>query len=90
MNPIDYLFMTISNLKERLTRIQWRFRPHHVVCRICGEVLRSDQDKYSPEECGWGKIDKWTWICHSCLCHRDFKPYIPQIDEDERKKWGHV
>lgn len=90
MNLIDYLFMTTSNLKERLTRIQWRFRPHHVDCRICGATLRSDKCPYSPEECGWGKINKWTWVCHRCLCHRDFKPYIPQIDEYERKKLSHV
>ena len=42
---------------------------------------------YSPMQCGWAKLDKYTYICHSCLCHRNFRPYIEQIDEDERKFW---
>ena len=90
MNLKDYIEMTIDNYKEKISHVQWNLKPHHVECRICGATLRTDKCSYSPEECGWGRVDKWVWVCHRCLCHRDFKPYIPQIDEDERKKWSHV
>jgi len=50
--------------------------------------MRSNIDKYSPEECGW-EMTKHShfWICHRCLCHRDYTPYVKQADEEEYKKW---
>lgn len=77
----------LYNLNERISHIQWNLKPYHVECCICGRVLRSDECDYSPEEGGWRKADKWTWICHKCLCHRDYKPYVKQVDEDEEAAW---
>lgn len=28
-----------------------------------------------------------TWICHRCLEHRDFKPFIKEIDKQKEELW---
>lgn len=76
----------LENKYEQWTHHVWLSKPHHVNCKICGGTMRSDREKFSPEEAGWKHVD-YFWICHRCLEHRDFKPYIKQIDEDERKLW---
>lgn len=86
-NPIDKLSCYIYNKIEELSRIFLLIgKPKQIKCTICGDVLDSRRDVYSPMQCGWYKIgnSKYTWICHECLCHRDFKKYISMIDEDER------
>lgn len=80
-NPIDILNVKLMNLHEQYTHWVWNRKRHNVKCIICGKVLDSKRDLYSPEECGWGSVDKYTWICHRCLCHRDFRPYIKLIDK---------
>lgn len=87
-NPIDKLGCYLHNKKEDLSRVVWLMGKHKKIeCRICGKVLDSWHDVYSPMQCGWVRITKYKWICHSCLDHRDFRPYIKQIDEDERVRW---
>ena len=87
-NPIDKLSCTIHNKIEELSRVHWLMGKHKKIeCRICGATLDSYRDTFSPMQCGWGKIDKYRWVCHRCLDHRDFRKYISQIDEDERKLW---
>lgn len=87
-NPIDKLSCWIHNKKEKLSQVKWNMGEHkEVECRICGNKLNSYTDMYSPMQCGWHKVNKYSWICHRCFDHRDFRPYIEQIDEDERKLW---
>lgn len=87
-NPIDKLSCWFYNTKEKLSQVQWIMGKHkQVECRICGDKLDNYRDMYSPMQCGWHQIGKYTWICHSCLEHRNFRKYIEQIDEDERKAW---
>lgn len=86
-NPINKLSCLVHNKKEELSQIKWIMGKHkECECRICGDKLNNRRDMYSPMQCGWERVGH-TWICHSCLCHRNFKPYIEQIDEDERKLW---
>ena len=85
-NPIDHLSCCFHNKIEELSRVQWLMGKHKKVeCRICRDTMDSWKDIYSPIQCGWKQINKYTWICHRCLYHRDFTPYIEQIDEAERK-----
>lgn len=87
-NPIDKLSCWIYNKKEELSQVKWIMGEHkECECRICGGKLDNWKDMYSPMQCGWRKVDKYTWICHSCLCHRNYRPYVEQVDEDERKLW---
>lgn len=87
-NPIDKLECFLHNKKEELSRVFWLMGKHKKVkCKICGDVLDSYGDVWSPMQCGWQHIGRYTWICHRCLEHRNFKKYIPMIDEDERKLW---
>jgi hypothetical protein len=87
-NPIDEIKTLAHNTTEGLSRLFWLIgKKKKVQCTICGDVLDSRKDMYSPMQCGWGRIDHYTWICHRCLQHRDFTPYIEQIDEDERRLW---
>lgn len=87
-NLINQLQCTIDNKLEDLSRIQWLIgKRKKIECKICGETLDSIKDVYSPRQYGWKCIDKYTWICHSCLCHRNFKPYIKKIDDNEHKEW---
>ena len=87
-NPIDKLSCWMHNKREKLSQVKWIIGKHkEVECRICGDKLNNYIDMYSPMQCGWKRIGKYIWICHSCLDHRNFKPYIEQIDEDERKLW---
>lgn len=82
-NPIDILNIKLINLHEKYTHWVWNKKHHNVRCVICGDVLDSKSHPYSPEESGWKCVDKYTWICHSCLYHRDFMPYIKLVDIDE-------
>ena len=88
-NPIDRLSCWLHNKKEDLSRVQWlKGKRKEVECRICGKVLDSSKDPYSPMQCGWHKVDKYNnWICHNCFDHRDFRPFIEMIDEENRKEW---
>lgn len=82
-NPLDRLSCYIHNRIEDLSQIIWIMgKNKKVKCKICGNVLNSWRDMYSPMQCGWCRIDRYTWICHQCLEHRDFKKYIKQIDQD--------
>lgn len=87
-NPIDRFNCWLSNTYEKLTQFRWQLKHHRVVCHICGEVLDSKEEKYSPEQCGWKRLkDEWyrPWICHTCLYHRDFEPHIKKIDKEQRR-----
>jgi len=87
-NPIDRLSCFFHNKIEELSRVHWLMGKHKKIeCKICGATLDSYRDTFSPMQCGWRKITKYKWICHRCLDHRDFTPYINQIDEDERRIW---
>lgn len=87
-NPIDKLSCWIYNKKEELSQVKWiTGKQKEVECRICGDKLNNRRDMYSPMQCGWRRIGKYTWICHSCLDHRNFRPYIEQIDEENRLYW---
>ena len=87
-NPLDKLDCYLYNKKEELSRVIWLLgKRKKIECKICGKTMDSWHDNYSPMQCGWRKISKYRWICHRCLEHRDFRKYIPQIDEDERKLW---
>jgi len=90
-NQIDKLSCYLDNKKEELSRVHWLMGKHKKVeCTICGDILDSYRDIWSPMQCGWYKIGEYRWICHRCLDHRDFRKYIPQIDEDERKLWEEI
>lgn len=83
-NQINKFQCWLSNAYEKITQIRWNLKRHCIQCHICGEVLDSRVIPYSPEQCGWKRLkDQWykPWICHSCLEHRDFKPYIKMVDE---------
>ena len=87
-NPIDKLSCWIYNKKEELSQVKWITGKHkECECRICGDKLDNRKDMYSPMQCGWVRIGKYTWICHSCLCHRNYRPYVEKVYEDERKLW---
>lgn len=88
-NPIAKLSCYLHNKKEDLSQLYWiNGKRKKVECRICGRVLDSWKDKYSPMQCGWHKVDKYNnWICHRCFDHRDFSPFIDMIDEENNKWW---
>lgn len=87
-NPIDKLSCYIDNKKEDLSQILWQRGKHKTAeCRICGKTLDSHKDEYSPMQCGWHRVTKYSWICHSCFDHRNFIPFIEMIDEADRKYW---
>ena len=86
----ECVYISLANAYENFTCWYWNKKPHHVRCRICGEVKKTDRynDTFSPEQCGWKQTkDGHVWICHDCLCHRNFKPYIKQVDIDEIERW---
>lgn len=84
-NPIDKLSCWIHNKKEELSQVKWIMGHHkECECRICGDKLNNRRDMYSPMQCGWERVGH-TYICHSCLSHRNFKPFIEMIDEADRK-----
>lgn len=85
-NPISRLSCLLDNKKEELSEIIWRKGKQKTIeCRICGDTLDSYKDKYSPMQCGWHKVNKYSWICHCCFDHRNFRPFIEMIDEADRK-----
>ena len=43
-------------------------------CRVCKQLYApyfedNNISKYHPKTCGWGKVDRHSWICHQCLDH---------------------
>lgn len=85
-NPIDKLSCYIDNKKEELSRIRWLMGKHkEVECRICGDILDSYKDIWSPEQCGWHRVGKYSWICHRCMDHRNFRPFIKMVDEADKR-----
>lgn len=89
---LDLIIATIQvkamNKYEKFTHWYWNRKPHCVTCSICRKTLRSNETDISPEEYGWKCTkDGWNWICHRCLNHRDFKPYIRQTDIDELNEY---
>lgn len=87
-NPIDKLSCWLNNKYEEFTQFRWQLKHHRVECRICGDVLDSNEIKFSPEQCGWKRLKDQLykpWICHTCLEHINFKPYIRMIKEAEEK-----
>ena len=88
-NPRDKLDCWLHNKREDLSGIIWsKGKQKTVECRICGDVLDSKKDLYSPTQRGWHKVDKYSnWICHNCFDHRNFVPFIEMIDEENRKEW---
>ena len=86
-NPIDKLDCFLHNKIEELSRVMWLMgKRKKVKCRICGDVLDSYKDMYSPMQAGWKRVGKYTWVCHNCLEHRNFRPFIEAIDEADRKR----
>lgn len=89
-NPIINIKCWLSNEYEKLTQIRWIMKHHRVICHICGDVLDSAETPYSPEQCGWKRLNsEWhkPWVCHTCLEHRNFKPFIKEIDKREEDLW---
>ena len=87
-DPISRFECFLYNKTEDLSRVHWLMgKTKEVECRICGDKLNNRKDMYSPKQCGWKKADKFTWVCHRCLDHRNFIPFIKMIDEAERKEW---
>lgn len=78
-NLIDQIKTDILNKYEEWTQKIWLSKPHHVRCKLCNKVVRSDKIPFSPEQMGWRhlrqinniKHQKWGWICHSCDGHFD-------------------
>lgn len=87
-NPADKLLCWIYNKKEELSQIKWIAGKHkECKCRICGDILDNRKDMYSPMQCGWHRVTKYSWICHRCFDHRNFIPFIEMIDESDKKAW---
>ena len=91
-SPIDRIKIFIENKWLEYTDKVWNKEPHKITCHICGDFLKSQEPySHSPEQCGWRRIDGERWyICHRCLCHRNYRPYVGQVDEDERKAWERI
>jgi len=86
--------LDLWTIKELIYGERWRARPHVAECVICGKMLQSKEDYYSPEQYGWMKIiDVWGtnkdwWICHRCFYHRNFRPFIEEADRREKEKYA--
>jgi len=89
-NPIDRLSCWYHNKVEEFSQIKWiTGERKQCECVICGNKMDSYKDIFSPMQCGWVKIKgSKKYICHSCLCHRDFKKYISLIDEEVADKYA--
>jgi len=85
---IDRILIDLENKWLDYTDKVWNAKPHRIVCQICGDTLVSQGSySHSPEQCGWERIKgKKMYICHRCLCHRNFKPYIKKIDGEDQIK----
>ena len=87
-NPLDKLDCFLHNKTEELSRVIWLMgEQKKAECRICGDVMDSYKDVFSPTQAGWRRIGKYTWVCHNCLEHRNFRPFIKIVDEADRKYW---
>lgn len=90
-NPIDMFKCWLYNKREEIGHWRWNRKHHMVRCEICGDILDSKKTVYAPEECGWENLTpSKTWICHRCLCHRDFKFFIKYVDEYENAYWERI
>lgn len=90
MKISDWILTYISNINLRVCDYKWNFAPHKARCVICGKVIKSMDLDYSPKSCGWCRIRSYYgkhFICHKCLAHRNYKPYVKQVDEDEENLW---
>lgn len=86
-NPFTRFECWLENTWEDISQHIWHRKPYKVKCCICGDVIRSKEEKYSPEQCGWKRVGGWHWICHKCLYHRNFKLLVKQADLNEEKSW---
>lgn len=86
-NPFVRFECWLENTWEDISQHIWNRKPYKVKCCICGDVIRSKEEKYSPEQCGWKRVGGWHWICHKCLYHRNFKLLVKQADLNEEKSW---
>lgn len=88
------LYVDLNNYIERKHQRKWLSLPQSATCIICGVKVRSKTCKVCPEQLGWVKLqrtypfERRKWICHQCSSHRNFKPYIEQIDEDLVKRYS--
>ena len=73
--------------EEKFTPWYWNRKPHHVRCVICDETMNSRDQKWSPEMAGWKQTKDGWWICHSCLFHRNFVPFMRAVDYAEDDAW---
>ena len=91
-NPIDKLYCWWENKKEKIAHKKWNKKHYRVKCFICDDILDSEKTEYSPEECGWRQLKGMykVWICHRCIGHRYFVPFIKQIDEYEAEQWKKI
>ena len=90
-NPIIRFKCWLANKRLEHADKIWNSGLHNVRCRICNATMSSDECDFSPQNAGWGKIEnRRIWICHRCLDHRDFTPYIKQVDQDEEEVWRKI
>lgn len=83
-NIFERLLVVFDNWREQHATKIWTKGNYKAVCTICGEIMTSSNSNYSPEECGWDRLKtSGRWICHSCLCHRNYKPYVNLVDDDK-------
>lgn len=74
-NVFGKLICKFNNKVLEFNHKRWNNGVHRCKCHVCGDVLDSREDPYTPDECGWrrlkGKIYD-PWICHTCLEHHEF------------------
>lgn len=80
------LYCRIENKIINIDGKRWRNGRHKCRCHVCGKVLDSKKDKYSPKECGWKRLKDRKiydpWICHSCLEHHR-ENWIKRITDEK-------
>ena len=84
---IDKIWFYKERLKENLSDRIWKMGRDSINCIICGQELNPKQDP-SPYCCGWKMIDRYSWICHQCLDHYDYTPYVNLAEIDESILWS--
>ena len=83
-NVFARLLVAFDNWYEKYTTKVWVKGNYKATCAICGDTMTSSTSKYSPQECGWDQLkSSGRWICHRCLCHRNYIPYINLVDDDK-------